>query len=193
MRAELTSGASSEAGVHTLATFAEPGEGPELIDTVPPRVPAPQELPRLVRSMPFFKNLDVRMARGSLPEDGAPKADEARCDRWVRYEEPPRLASGELDPLCLAVVADMMPTALWQKLDRDSPRRLAPSYDLTVHFLDPTDREWLLTSAWARRARQGYATADVEIWDDRARLLAYATQTMFFRPWPASLSMKPDR
>lgn len=184
VRAELTSDTAKGAGVHVLATFAEPGEGPDAIDTAPPPAPPPESLPRVDRPMPFFKNIDVRMVRGFLPEDGGTPSPDARCDRWIRYVEAPKRKDGRLDPLCLPAVADMMPTALWQKVPAGAPRLMAPSYDLTVHFLEGTDRDWLLTSAWCRRALGGHASADVEIWDDQGKLLAYGTQTMFFRKWP---------
>jgi acyl-CoA thioesterase len=53
-----------------------------------------------------------------------------------------------------------------------------------MHFLEDSRAEWLLTAVHARRARAGYATADVEIWDDTGRLLAYATQMMLLRRVP---------
>jgi acyl-CoA thioesterase len=57
----------------------------------------------------------------------------------------------------------------------------APSLDLTVHFLDPSDAEWYLVDVRCPRARRGYATAHADIWDDRGRLVARTTQTMMLR------------
>ena len=57
----------------------------------------------------------------------------------------------------------------------------APSLDLTVHFLEDTSG-WLLVNA-TRRACAGYAPGGAEIWDDRRRLLAFATQTMMPAAW----------
>ena len=47
--------------------------------------------------------------------------------------------------------------------------------------------EWILTAVHAPRARAGYATASAEIWDDRGRLIATATQTMLLRRAPDAL------
>jgi acyl-CoA thioesterase len=73
---------------------------------------------------------------------------------------------------------------VWQALEPGRQALYAPSLDLTVHFLDDTTSEWLLALSSARRARQGYATADIEIWSEDRKLLAYGTQTMTFRPQP---------
>ena len=56
-----------------------------------------------------------------------------------------------------------------------------PSLDLTVHFLEDTSCEWLLCAAYSRQARRGVATAELEIWSDEGRLIAFATQMMFMR------------
>jgi acyl-CoA thioesterase len=84
-------------------------------------------------------------------------------------------------------IADTMPPALIQKLGPSHEPFFAPSLDLTVHFLEDTTSEWLLTLVHARRARAGYASADAEIWDDRGRLIALATQTMLLRRAPGPL------
>ena len=74
-----------------------------------------------------------------------------------------------------------MPPALIQKLGPRHAPFHAPSLDLTVHFLEDTTSQWILTAVHARRARAGYATAAAEIWDDRGCLIALATQTMLLR------------
>jgi acyl-CoA thioesterase len=77
-----------------------------------------------------------------------------------------------------------MPPALIQKLGPDHTPFAAPSLDLTIHFLEDTRREWLLTDVRASRARAGYAHADVNIWDDEGRLIAVGTQMMMLRRVP---------
>jgi acyl-CoA thioesterase len=105
----------------------------------------------------------------------------ARFARWVRYKAPQLSADGMLDPLAIPPIVDMMPAAVRQKIGPDGPQYYAPSLDLTVHFLDPTQSEWLLISTYARRARAGYATAEAEAWSEDGKLVAYATQTMILR------------
>jgi acyl-CoA thioesterase len=72
-----------------------------------------------------------------------------------------------------------MPTSLLEAIGPSSYRFYAPSLDLTLHFVDDTEREWLLVSAYCRRARAGWAIAEVEVWDDSRRLVAYGTQAMY--------------
>ena len=132
----------------------------------------------------FFDNFDTRLAQGQRwwTSDWAPGP--ARIARWFRYKIAQRLPDGRLDPLALPPIADTMPPALIQKLGPDHTPFFAPSLDLTVHFLEDTPSQWLLACVHARRARGGYATADVEIWDDDRRLLAYGTQMMLLRRAP---------
>ena len=85
-------------------------------------------------------------------------------------------------------IADTMPIALRMKLGPDRGQFHAPSLDLTMHFLEDTTSQWLLVDVHARRARGGYATADAEIWDDRGRLVALATQMMMLRRVPELVS-----
>jgi hypothetical protein len=50
-----------------------------------------------------------------------------------------------------------------------------------VHLLDDAHTEWMLAVNRARYAGDGYASAEMEMWDaTRTHLVAYATQQMFF-------------
>jgi acyl-CoA thioesterase len=189
IRAQLSSTSMPGPGLEVSATFAREREGFDLIDTEPPAVPAPDACPSFdemdvgparVRP-PFFANFDSRLALGQpwWGSDWTPGP--ARVARWFRYKVPQRLPDGRFDPLALPPIADTMPPALIQKLGPNHPPFFAPSLDLTVHFLEDTTSQWLLTSVHARRARGGYSTADVEIWDDGGRLVAFATQMMLLR------------
>ena len=195
VRAQLTSTTMPGPGLEVSATFARPRTGVDMIDTAPPDVPGP-ESSRPMEDMPgpsgrgrppFFDNFDSRLARGHAWWTDNWQAGPARLARWFRYKVPQRLADGRFDPLAIPPIADTMPPALVQKLGPNRPLFMAPSLDLTVHFLEDTTREWLLADVHARRARAGYATADVEIWDDTGRLVAVAMQMMFLRRVPAAL------
>jgi hypothetical protein len=98
--------------------------------------------------------------------------------------KPQRLADGRLDPLALPPLIDTMPPALCAMVGPDARAFLAPSLDLTVHFMRDTTSEWLLTHAHCREARGGYATADLEVWDEARRLVAVGTQVMILRRRP---------
>lgn len=189
LRVALRNAGSSDAGLETIATFARDREGPDVVGAHFPDVPMPAGCADLIddapnnahRKLAFFQNFECRLARGDrfwLPGwDAGP----ARYARWFRYRVPPRDAAGRLDRSAHPPIADTMPPALAQAIGPSPYRFFAPSLDLTVHVLDDTDREWLLVSAYLRRARAGYATAEVEVWDDARRLLAYGTQTMFLK------------
>ncbi len=192
IRAQLSSTTMPGPGLEVSATFARDRDGIDVIDTDPPDVPAPADCrsfdqePIIVgNERPrFFANLESRLAFGEPWWTSDWKAGPARIGRWFRYRVPQRLPDGRLDPLALPPLADTMPPALIQKLGPGHAPFFAPSLDLTVHFLEDTTAEWLLTNVHVRRARAGYATADVEIWDDRRTLVAYGTQMMLLRSVP---------
>lgn len=189
LRAQLSSTSMPGPGLEVSATFGRDRDGIDLIDTEPPEVLPPDEAPELemligtVRdSRPaIFANFDTRLVLGAPWWESDWTPGPAQLARWFRYKVPQRRADGTLDPFALPPIADTMPPALMQKLGPNHEPFHAPSLDLTVHFLEDTDAEWLLVNVHARRARAGYATASAEIWDDRRRLLAFATQTMMLR------------
>ena len=61
-----------------------------------------------------------------------------------------------------------------------------PSVDLTFHLLGSCRSEWVFARNLARHAGEGYASAEMALWDfgpdgnDEGRLVAYATQVCFF-------------
>jgi acyl-CoA thioesterase len=77
-----------------------------------------------------------------------------------------------------------MPPVLTQRLGPNHEPFFAPSLDLTIHFLEDTTSQWLMTHVHTRRARAGFATGDVEVWDDAGRLVAVAIQMMMIRRAP---------
>ena len=105
---------------------------------------------------------------------------------WYRFDDPPFLDDGTLDPLALVVVADTMPGAVGEKVSRQSQQWFAPSVDLTLHVLGECRSNWILGHNLARHAGDGYASADMALWDygpdgtDEPRLVAYATQVFLF-------------
>ena len=55
-----------------------------------------------------------------------------------------------------------------------------PSADLTVHLTGTARSEYLLMRNFARRAGDGYASLEIELWDPTEGLVASGTQTMIF-------------
>jgi acyl-CoA thioesterase len=192
IRAQLSSTTMPGPGLEVSATFGRDRQGIDLIDTACPEVPAPEAAMPMEKMggidpsqrPAFFRNFDTRLALGHPWWTDGWSPGPARIARWFRYAVPQRLPDGRLDPLALPPLADTMPPALSQKLGPGHEPFHAPSLDLTVHFLEDTRSQWLLTAVHARRARAGYATADVEIWDDGGRLLAFGTQMMMLRRIP---------
>ena len=169
------------------ATFGATRPGPDACgrrmpsDLLPPHL-GPELLGGRRESAPrFFHNFESRIALGHRWWEQGWEAGEARFARWHRYLVPQRVADGHVDPLAIPPIADTMPPSLKMLLGPGHARFSAPSLDLTVHFLDDTDDEWLCTHTTCRRARDGYATADVEVWDRAGRLVAYGTQMMVIR------------
>lgn len=200
IRAQLSSTIMPGPGLEVSATFGRAREGIDLIDVEPPDVPSPEEaLDALNRAesddapLPaFFRNLDARLALGQpWWTDDWKAGGDARMARWFRYLVPQRLGDGHLDPLAIPPIADTMPPALRQKLGPGHTPFHAPSLDLTLHFLEDTSSQWLLTNVHAIRARAGFASADIEIWDDGGRLLATGTQMMMIRKVPPGSPLRP--
>jgi acyl-CoA thioesterase len=181
-------GAAGDAGLELLATFCRERLGPDILGTAfPADVPGPDESEPLLddhpsnphRRLRFFRNFECRIGRGDRFWAPGWQAGPARYARWFRYRRPQRDAAGHLDRLALPPIVDTLPPTLVQAVGPSDYRFYAPSLDLTLHVVDDTDREWILVSAEARRARAGWAFGDAEIWDDRGRLIAFVTQAMY--------------
>jgi acyl-CoA thioesterase len=189
VRGQLAADPAAGAGLEVCATFARDRKGGLHPGDAPPPVPRPADAPALQdaarrsrRPMPpFFFNFEWRAAGPRAYWEPGGVADETRFTRWVRYLVPQRLGDGSIDPLAIPPLADTMPPAVAQRLGPGHTPFDAPSLDLTVHFLAPASGDWLLVSTRARHARVGYASAEVEIWDEGGRLVAFGAQTMILR------------
>ena len=187
-RASL-SAAGGELGLEVVATYGSERPWAPVSMTEAPAVPDPQEVARIdladQRNVPnFIHNFEHRRVLGSMWWKAETWVRGDRSGYWYRYLRPQRLADGRLDPLALPPLIDTMPPALCAMVGPDARAFLAPSLDLTVHFVRDTTSEWLLTHAHCREARAGYATADLEVWDADRRLVAVGTQVMILRRRP---------
>lgn len=183
----------AEAGLTAVAAFGASRKGFSFTDLAKPAVDGPEglrsfrdPLPEGVEfefarpPMPFWEQIvEARPVIGRAPwepfEDGP-----AECATWYRLDHPPVLSDGRLDPAALVVQADMMPSAVGQKVGPQPELWFGPSVDLTVHLLDDVEPGWLLAHNRARHAGDGYASVDMALWTQDGRLVAYATQLMFF-------------
>ena len=184
------------AGLVALAVFGGQREGFTFTDIEPPvGVQPPHECPSLRDPPPddfepnrppfnFWENVEARPTLGHPPWEDYEPTSSLRA-YWYRFDDPPRADDGTWDPLALVALCDTMPGAVGERVGPDARRRqwLPPSADLTVHVLGEARSEWVLAVNRARHAGDGYASADMELWDvdDGApRLVAYGTQTMIF-------------
>jgi acyl-CoA thioesterase len=181
----------------TTGIFGSPRPGFDFTDLEPPHhVPPPSSCrsfrdpppPEVIpfEPIPFWdRHVEGRNVIGhGWWEEYEP--DRAENALWYRFDEPPFLDDGTMDPLALVVLADTMPGAVAEKVGRRDRSWFAPSVDLTVHILDHCRSPWILAHNRARYAGDGYASADMALWDcgdngGRApRLVAYATQLFLF-------------
>jgi acyl-CoA thioesterase len=130
-------------------------------------------------NLPFWSQIEGRAALGRPPwEEFEPVSSDVAT--WLRFDDPPMLPDGSLDPLAVLTLADRMPGCIGEKLGHRGPRWFAPSADLTVHLFEPLRTEWVLAHDRARWADDGWASAESCLWDERGVLVAYAPQMMLF-------------
>lgn len=134
--------------------------------------------------VPFWDEvIEGRPALGLPFWDPTPRT-EARSANWYRFDQEPLTPDGALDPLSLFVMADVMPNAVFQRVGPTEQRYFAPSTDLTTHLFGPATPGWILADYKAHLAGEGYASVEAALWDPRGaddpKLVAYATQQMFF-------------
>lgn len=196
VRAEVANDGQARGHI-TTAIFGSTRTGFDFTDLEPPADVAPPDQCRSFRDPvppgaeqwvppPFWtERVDGRVLRGHAPWDEF-TPDRAERVIWYRFDEPPYLDDGTIDPAALVVMADMMPGAVAERIGPQERMWFAPSVDLTVHILDDCRSPWVLGHNRARFAGDGYASADMALWDygdDCAgppRLVAYATQLFLF-------------
>ena len=180
----------------TTAAFGASRPGFSFTDLEPPAAPPPPEC-RSYREPPpdgvpafepppfWERSVAGRSVLGHAPWEEYEPA-RAETVQWFGFDEPPFQEDGTLDPLALVVLADVMPGAVAEKVGATSRSWFAPSVDLTVHLLEDCRSGWLLAHNRARFAGDGYASAEMALWDrgasgtDHPRLVAYATQVFLF-------------
>jgi acyl-CoA thioesterase len=198
LRAEVRNPGRGEIGHVTTAAFGESRPGAEFSyrrapDVGPPEAyPLPADPPdgTPVFRARFFEQIETRRVRLFHSFETGWEGGRAEAIRWVRYREAPRLPDGRLEPLALIALADTMPSAVGQFLGPGTAFFHAPSVDLTMHFFADTEEEWVLARSLCHWAGDGYASAEITLWDATRRLLAHATQVMLLRfPDPGELGL----
>jgi acyl-CoA thioesterase len=179
----------AQSGATVLAVFGASRRGPSFVDVAPPAVRPPSACPsyrdplptgtELTSPLPFWARVEGRSALGHPPwEEHEPTVSDVAT--WLRFDHPPLLPDGSLDPLGILTLADRMPGCISEMTGHRGPPWFAPSADLTVHFFGPLRSEWLLAHDRARWADDGWASAESLLWDETGTLVAFATQMMLF-------------
>jgi acyl-CoA thioesterase len=195
LRAEVAN-VDAQRGHLTTGVFGSTRTGFDFTELPPPvDVPLPNDCPSFrdpipgevaFEPMPFWvRRVEGRRAMGHRwDEEWVP--DKAETATWYRFDDPPFLPNGTIDPLALVVLIDTMPGAVGEKVGRQDRPWFSPSVDLSVHLLDDCRSPWVLAHNRARYAGDGYASVDMALWDygtafaDKPRLVAYATQLCLF-------------
>jgi len=181
--------AGETAGATAMAVFGDRRPGFEFVDVAPPVVPPPEACPswrdppppgfeRRMR-FPYWDHVHGRAAMGHAPWDTWTPTTSERA-AWYRFDDPPVVDGGRLDPLAVVTLCDTMPGAISERMGPGAPFWLPPSADLTVHLFADAGPGWLLAHNRARAAGDGYASVEMSLWDPERGLVAYATQMMFF-------------
>jgi hypothetical protein len=97
---------------------------------------------------------------------------------WFRYDEPPLDADGGLDTRAAIALCDTMPSAVWQPMGGDRQGLVVVNTDLTVHVVGRACSAWVLGVNRAHRIGDGYASVELELWDEAGELVAFATSMM---------------
>jgi acyl-CoA thioesterase len=183
-----------DAGLTAIGVFGAPRPGFEFTDVTAPEFPAVELLPSFRDPIPddiefefdrdpfplWVNHLEGRPVAGHPPWEHYLPTDSERMT-YQRFDETPRFVDGTVDPLALVALCDMMPGAVAERLGLPIEHDwYGPSADITVHVVGTARSEWLLARNRARRAADGYASLEVELWDPVTGLVAYGTQTMIF-------------
>jgi acyl-CoA thioesterase len=198
LRADARNPGRTEPGHVVSAAFGESRKGIGFTYSTAPEVGPPEDYPLPADAptgMPvfrarFFENIETRRVRMFHSFETGWEGGRAEAIRWLRYRTTPRLPDGRVDPLSWIALADTMPSAIGQYLGPGAPFLHMPSVDLKMDFFADTEHEWLIARSVCHWAGDGYASAEITLWDQDRRLLAFATQMMLLRsPDPSELGL----
>ncbi|HXC51578.1 MAG TPA: thioesterase family protein [Candidatus Limnocylindrales bacterium] len=199
LQANVRTPGSEGAGHLVTAAFGETRDGFDYAYSKPPDAGPPLDYPEPATppagaptfNPSFFSNVETRRIKSFSSFETGWKGGDAEAIRWIRYRTRPKITDGRIDPIVLVPLADTMPIAIGQYHGPGYPFFHAPSVDISMRFFSDTDDEWFLTRVVSHWAGDGYASAEVTMWDSRRRLVAHAVQMMLIRfPTPEQLGIR---
>jgi acyl-CoA thioesterase len=185
--------------LHALCTFGpKRAEEMRALDLPFPDVPLPDAIPAhqpragaSLNVLPYYHSVETRVPRLAANTDpqalaGALSSDQrsnrSRWLGWQRLKRPPRLADGSLDPLAYVPACDVIAPSVRILRGRGAPPLITVSLEISLHFYERTQGEWLLQDVQLYQAGDGYASGIVHLWDERKRLVGHALQRSLLRP-----------
>jgi len=185
LRSTIRNTESQDSGHHLMASFGEARAGVEIDSEPAPDVGEPDDygpFPSPPDGIPafrvgFFDHIDTRRIKLFQNWEDGWSGGTAEAMRWVSYRE----SSDPPDIFGLLPLADSMPAAIGQFLGPGHRFYHAPSVDLTLHWFAAPQSKWILTRSRVRFSWDGYVSAEIHLWDQTGRLVAYATQVMILR------------
>jgi acyl-CoA thioesterase len=196
---ELREERSQAPALHLITTFGPKRESDiRVVDVAFPDAPLPNDIPAHVPRpgasllmLPYYHSIETRVPAAAAKDDPHALAGSLRSDQpaarsrwvgWLRYKNTPRLADGSLDPLAYVPACDVVGPALRILRGRGAAPVMVVSLEISVHFFERTDGEWLLQDVQVCQAGDGYVSGIVHLWDERKRLLGHALQRAMLRP-----------
>jgi acyl-CoA thioesterase len=143
-------------------------------DSAPPRLPPVEEcvpgqvdLPGGGVRVAILERLDIRLDPATTGWARGRPAGRLEVRGWVRFRDgrPP-------DPLGLLQAVDVLPPASFEL----GIMNWAPTVELTVYLRDLPAAGWLRCAARGRLLQGGWFDEEVEVWDQRDRLVAQSRQ-----------------
>lgn len=151
------------------------------VDAAMPQVPRADALPsgRLLSTMAWINNYDMRFIRGGLPSEWNGGGDDSLSQLWVR-DNPPRA----LDFCALTSLADVFYPRVYL---RRALRVPAGTVSMTVYFhtsgeqLAQSGTGFLLGQARAQAFSNGFFDQTAQLWNEAGALLATSHQIVYFK------------
>ena len=141
--------------------------GPPMLPPLDECIPGQAELPGGGMRVAILERLDLRLDPATAGWVWGRPSGRLEVRGWVRFRDdrPP-------DPLGLLQAVDVLPPATFEL----GIMSWAPTVELTVYLRDLPAAGWLRCAARGRLVQGGWFDEEVEVWDQRDRLVAQSRQ-----------------